>query len=227
MSDDANPAYPAPQGVPAVALLNVTDALALLGDNTELYLQIAQDFCAELSALQPELARLLHPEADLGETKRVLHTFKGLSLTVGASPLSGAFRQAEAWIKDCERLNAPPDATALAVARQQLMAACAATLSAFAQVLPQLARAPDPASAQTINPPLQLDTDQLLDDLRTLLPLLETNNVRATDVNADIQKRYPAAHARLNALEAAVQSFDFVQGVVQCQALIRSLSDNN
>jgi hypothetical protein len=63
--------------------------------------------------------------------------------------------------------------------------------------------------------------------LRTLLPLLETNNVRAIDVNADIQKRYPAAHARLNALEAAVQSFDFVQGVVQCQALIRSLSDNN
>jgi len=227
MSDDANPAHPNPQGARAVALLNVADAIASLGDNTELYLQIAHDFCTELAALQPELARLLQPHADLGESKRVLHTFKGLSLTVGASILSGAFQQAEGWIKECERLNAPPDAAALAVARQQLVAACDATLGAFAQVLPGMAQAPGPAAVQPNTPPLQFDTDQLLHDLRTLLPLLETNNVRAIDVNADIHKRYPAAHARLNALEAAVHSFDFVQGVVQCQALIRSLSDNN
>ena len=207
--------------------LDVAGALALLDNNEDLYQQIAQDFCTELVALSPRLKALLQPEVNPAEAKRMLHTLKGLSLTVGALALSEVCRQGEGWFKTAQASGTSPDSHALAGLVDQLNVATVATLQALAPKLhwPESAPIAPPESAN--DPAPAYNTEHLVRDLKTLAPLLAANNMRAFDMYADIRNRHAAADARLDALGVAVHSFEFAQGVVQCQALICTLSDNN
>lgn len=207
--------------------LDVAGALALLDNNEDLYQQIAQDFCTELAALSPRLIALLQPDADPAEAKHQLHTLKGLSLTVGALALSDVCRQGEGWLKRTQATVTAPDASELADLLKRFVAASNTTLQALEKQLQQ-------RKSATVHPPAEsggtapaYDPDQLVSDLNALVPLLTTNNMRAFDMYADICNRHAAASARLEALGVALNSFDFAQGVVQCQTLVRTLSDNN
>jgi HPt (histidine-containing phosphotransfer) domain-containing protein len=227
MSAMVHDAHPATASAPATATLDVEGAIALLGDNPALYLQIAEAFCAELATLPLQLDALRHPGTDLAAAKRVLHTFKGLSLTVGALALSEACRQAEGRLKDAQDPGELPDATTLATLRHQLTTAADATLQALVPVLERLKPASTATAEQTLHAQAALDPPRLVDDLRALKHLLDASDMRAIDLHADIQRRHATANHQLGGLQAAVLSFDFAQGVVQCQALIRTLSDNN
>lgn len=222
-----HPAQPAPLSTPPPATLDVAGAMALLGNDEDLYLQIAEAFRTELVALPTQLDALLHHNAEPAEARRLLHTFKGLSLTVGALALSEACRQVEARLKETQAVGAMPATDALIALRHQLTTATDATLQALLPILDRLA----PSAPHGVAPvtPVQpvCDVYLLVQDLRALELLLAASDMRAVDVQAALQKRHEAAGVPLGALRDTVHSFDFAQGVVQCRALIRTLSDNN
>jgi len=207
--------------------LDVAGALSLLDNNEDLYQQIAQDFCTELAVLAPRLKALLRPDADPAEAKRMLHTLKGLSLTVGALALSDLCRQGEGWLKTAQASGISPDAQNLAALLNQLISAGDSTLQALTDHLQRRKSAAGHLPANPKETAPAHNTGQLVHDLKALAPLLAANDMRAFDAYADIRKRHGGGYARLEALGVAVHSFDFAQGVVQCQALIRTLSDNN
>lgn len=121
--------------VPTTPVLDVQGALALIGDMEDLYLQIAQEYHGELSALPQRLNSLLQPHSSPDEARRFLHTFKGLSMTVGANALADACREAEARIKHSQDPGAALDAGAWAALRNGLAACGERTLAALSDVL--------------------------------------------------------------------------------------------
>ena len=121
--------------LPTTPVLDVQGALALIGDMEDLYLQIAQEYHGELSALPQRLNSLLQPHSSPDEARRFLHTFKGLSMTVGANALADACREAEARIKHSQDPGAALDAGAWAALRNGLAACGERTLAALSDVL--------------------------------------------------------------------------------------------
>jgi HPt (histidine-containing phosphotransfer) domain-containing protein len=121
--------------VPTTPVLDVQGALALIGDMEDLYLQIAQAYHGELSALPQRIESLLQPHSSPDEARRYLHTFKGLSMTVGANALADACREAEARIKHSQDQGATLDAGAWAGLRSGLAACGERTLAALSDVL--------------------------------------------------------------------------------------------
>jgi HPt (histidine-containing phosphotransfer) domain-containing protein len=101
----------------------------------DLYLQIAQAYHGELSALPQRIESLLQPHSSPDEARRFLHTFKGLSMTVGANALANACREAEARIKHSQDQGAALDAGAWACLRSGLAACGERTLAALSDVL--------------------------------------------------------------------------------------------
>lgn len=121
--------------VPTTPMLDVQGALALIGDMEDLYLQIAQEYHGELSALPQRINDLLQPDSNPNDARRFLHTFKGLSMTVGANALADACREAEARIKHSQDQGAVLDVGALAGLRNGLAACGERTLAALSDVL--------------------------------------------------------------------------------------------
>jgi HPt (histidine-containing phosphotransfer) domain-containing protein len=121
--------------VPTTPVLDVQGALALIGDMEDLYLQIAQAYHGELSALPQRMNGVLQPHSSPDEARRFLHTFKGLSMTVGANALADACREAEARIKNSQDQGATLDAGAWAGLRSGLAACGERTLAALSDVL--------------------------------------------------------------------------------------------
>jgi HPt (histidine-containing phosphotransfer) domain-containing protein len=121
--------------LPTTPVLDVVGALALIGDMEDLYLQIAQEYHGDLAALPQRVESLLQPHSNPDEVRRFLHTFKGLSMTVGANALAEACREAEARIKLSQEQGAALDAGAWAGLRSGLAACGERTLAALSDVL--------------------------------------------------------------------------------------------
>lgn len=206
---------------PAAQVLDAAGAIALMDDSSELYCAIAQAYLQELAQL-PELAQTALQQADLSEATRTLHTFKGLSLTVGAKQLSEVCRQCEQQLRTLQQTGQPlSEATHHSMVRllnqvvQQTQQALQRVLAEF--TLPGLQH----ASTQVPTP-----TDPSADavhDLQVLRGLLEQSDLQALDQYATLHARHTGLQGRLQSLDGAVKAFDFAQAVVQCNELIRSL----
>ncbi len=207
------------------ALLDIPAALALLGDNDDLYQQIAQAYLDELASVSQRLPALLVP-GQLEEASRVLHTLKGLSMTVGAVHLGGVCRIGESQLKAINA-GAEPDAAALSRLRSDLEQAMAQTRQGLEDALRTLAGAAGPPLADASAADTPLNRRALVDDLATLRGLLASSDMRAMDMHATLQKNHPAAAGTLAPLKAAVESLDFAQAVVQCDTFIKKFGPDN
>jgi len=197
--------------------VDVSGAIALLGDNEALYAQIAQSYLDEISTL-PQRLRPMLGALDLSEATRTLHTIKGLSLTVGAKELAAVCKQGEQTLKEAHTAGSPLDAEAFAPLMAQLEASVATTTQALQAALP----GDSDASMQSASTADALDVNALVADLELLESLLAQSDMRAVDTHHHICRVHGhAAAEQLAALNAAMHAFDFERGVVQCGVLLR------
>ena len=193
--------------------IDVRQAIARLDGNTQLYVQILQSYLQRLAGLPDQLDERIHSGDQVGAAQ-LMHTFKGLSGTVGATSMAAIAHAAERTFKD---ITARADwRSACAQVRSAATATCD-LLGATAQTLPSpmAHRTPDAAC-------MALDRAALLADLAALQALLESSDMAALKAHMQLRHTYGphTAHA-FDRLDAAVSAFDFAQGVVQCETLIQ------
>ncbi len=197
--------------------------MALLGDNLDLYQQIAESYRHEVGVL-PNLVNDLLGRDDLAEATRVLHTHKGLSLTIGALALAAACRQSELGLKEAGKVGLRSGDLSLitlkARIQQDIDSASRMTLLALDAFLNAPAA---PASVEPQSPMTSAARAQLAQDLCDLEKLLKASDLAALTLHQDIQKRNSALTDGLAPLAQALQHLDFPQAVVQCHILVREL----
>lgn len=203
-------------GLDSVPVLDSAGAIALMDDSEELYIEIAQAFQHELSQLPATLqASLL--QADLGAAARTLHTFKGLSLTVGAQRLSEVCRRFEQTLKTlhAQSQSLPPalQSTLTAVLLERAQQTGEALDHYFQQRL-------KPCSQTTSEHPEQ-QHQAIIEKLQELLRLLRQSDLAALDVFAALHTSQAEKAAQMQALSLALKALDFPQAMVQCDELIR------
>jgi HPt (histidine-containing phosphotransfer) domain-containing protein len=212
-------AEPAPQPAPAdpqealaVEGMQIPQALARMGGNTAMYAQVLQTFVAELPPKPEALAQLL-AAGQTAEAVRMLHTFKGLSGTVGASALSQTVAQLE---KTCAQALTPAQAQAVVAQLQQAIA------QAMERITPVLERyTPPPVNSPPAVPTGPLDTAGFQQYLQTLADLLRRSDMTAMDTHAQLQERYGAQlPTQLPPLRAAMEQLDFAAALQICEQLI-------
>jgi two-component system sensor histidine kinase/response regulator len=79
-------------------------AVQAMGGDSELYLSIVKEYLGEIESLPYQLNECLE-RGDFLSAKRLMHTIKGISATVGATQMAETARRMELAIQD-----APPDA---------------------------------------------------------------------------------------------------------------------
>jgi HPt (histidine-containing phosphotransfer) domain-containing protein len=203
------------------ATLDAATAIALMGDSTTLYQEIAQAFLQEITGLGQRVMGLLQP-AKQAEATRLLHTVKGLSLTVGANLLSDVCRQCELQLKGAQKESRVLDDASC----QRMHAALESAVTQTQLALRALLTGLDGGETETPSAPAPaLDYLALLADLRALQHVLARSNLQAVDRCADLCADYPSLQDTLQDLNQAIKIFDFPQAVVQCEKLIRTFSD--
>jgi HPt (histidine-containing phosphotransfer) domain-containing protein len=240
-SDAAAPPSPAPSPTPlpaplppslnasdaeaasaTTALLDTAAARNMLGNNDELYVQISEAYLTEIGSLPQRIDDLLL-RGGLLEANRLLHTIKGLSLTVGALRLSSVCKAGEFLLKACITAQSPLAPATANELRAKLRNTVMQTTDAILEVLSAY-KAHAPAQEQP-GQPRELDAERLVRDLEELERLLLQSDLSALDAHAALRSRHaPAAGTQLDALEKSIKALDFAQGVVQCQSLKREFS---
>jgi chemotaxis protein histidine kinase CheA len=172
----------------------------------------------EIDALGQRVVDLLQ-QAKQQEATRTLHTFKGLSLTVGANLLSDVCRQCELQLKAVQRDNLALDDASCQHIKVGLDNAVAHTQLALRAVLAQLDEG-RPVSVLVA----PLDQTALVADLRVLQSMLTRSDLQALDRYAALSDSHPSLQSELQDLHQAIKIFDFPQAVVQCEKLIRTFS---
>ena len=201
---------------PAPLTLDAARAIALMDNSTELYVEIAQAYLQEIAQLWSSLERMLE-QSQLDEATRTLHTFKGLSLTVGANLLSEVCRECELQFKALLKDQRTLDDDARATLEDALKHAVAQTQVALLAVLASL------NCAATQNQEVAssaADAKDLLAAVYRLRALLAGSDMQAFDLHASLRLRYPDHQDALSKLDEAVKVFDFARAVVQCDELI-------
>jgi HPt (histidine-containing phosphotransfer) domain-containing protein len=211
----------------ASGAIDLAAALTLLGGNHALYEQVAQSFLDEIQTLPARLEPMLRA-VDLNEAARTLHTLKGLSLTVGAVHLGESCRKSELEIKAVLGSAGGLDENSQNRIGTRVSESVASTTRTMKAALAGLNPAQD-SSAQASEDAAALSASQdLIADLKNLESLLIQSDMRAIDVHKQLWRVHgAAAQGRLDGLNAALHSFDFERGVVQCGVLIREFSDSN
>nr|MDP2191117.1 CHASE domain-containing protein [Rhodoferax sp.] len=204
------------QTLPPVDTVDVEGALKRLGDNTALYARILQSYLDQIASLPDQLDGLLQ-RGELAGAAGLLHTLKGLSATVGASYLAAVARQTESIVKSADA----------SLRHDVLRADFRAAVASTGRIMGQIAERFTPPAAQgpAAATNLALDTPRMLADIRELHDLLNNSDMRAVDVYA--QLRHTLAHSapdELKGLDAALATFDFAQGMIQCKALLQKFS---
>lgn len=192
-------------------------ALALLDNSSELYVEIAQAYAAELEQLAKQ-AHTLFSQSDLTSTARTLHTFKGLSLTIGANAMAEVCRQCEVLCKAAlQNGHAIPEESRLIAAGAMEMAA-QTTLTQLSKALATLFPAtPQSSQDATVQP------HDALADLQILRTLLLRSDLQALQCFAAIRARYRMLDGQCEPLQQSINAFDFAEAVVQCDELMRTI----
>jgi signal transduction histidine kinase/DNA-binding response OmpR family regulator len=202
-------------GAKGMHTIDVQAAIARLGGNLELYQQIVHTYLAELSEQPGQLAELLQ-NGDLVGAHRLLHTAKGLSLTVGATDMNTTVKAIEAQVKDpAFNFNA---------AITQFGEAALRT----AQMLGGIHLAPkeDLATTKLQQTPLAMpDQAFLLKNLQELLMQLRSADMQAMQTHASLfhQLDSLATAANVQGLNLAMANMDFDLAATYCEAVIQKI----
>jgi HPt (histidine-containing phosphotransfer) domain-containing protein len=207
-------------GLDIVPVLDTAGAITLMDESEELYLEIAQAYVIELAGLLASLETAL-ARTDLTEATRTLHTFKGLSLTVGAQRLSEICRRCELVLKTLLAESRTLDAATRSKMTSALQEGTQQTAAALETYLKQQSQ----PTAMDASSSAQGQHDlALLNDLRDLRHLLARSDLAALDRFSALQTTYSDLAEPLKQLELSLKAFDFSQAMVQCDELIRKCS---
>jgi chemotaxis protein histidine kinase CheA len=151
----------------------------------------------------------------------LLHTIKGLSLTVGANALSATCRDAETALKAAAQATPPTTLQVLAKITPEVNQAVALAVTAMEGVQRSLASpsAETPELAQS-----QMDRVTLLARLLQLQLLLRNSDMQAQEVFNQLQSA--SLHGGDPAwvtLQSAMMAFDYPQALRLCENLIHNL----
>ncbi|MEP6874254.1 MAG: CHASE domain-containing protein [Burkholderiales bacterium] len=197
--------------------IDLNAALGRMGGNSHAYLRTLQTFFKDLASL-PDQLRSLSQQGRFDESKRLMHTFKGLAGTLGIRPLANLAAHAERTFGGAEA-RAQQD-----VVIEQLSTLVAATLQDITHVAEALHQSLQrvvpgiPAGADTgLAEPA--DLSGLRRSLDELTVLLRGADMRALEVFEQLQRTHGHMRHALQPLDEAMVSLDFDQALWQCQAL--------
>ena len=187
--------------------IDLRAALARMGGNSRAYQRALRSFSKDLATLPDQLASLLQ-QGRFDESKRLMHTFKGMAGTLGIRPLAGLAADAERHLGGAE---APAPRDALIGQMSTLVAATMRDIDHVADALHQSLHA-DPAQHS--------DGPELRRSLDELTGLLRAADMRALEVFERLQRSH-ASHITdaLKPLDEAMASLDFDQALARCLAL--------
>ncbi|HPW28247.1 MAG TPA: response regulator [Rhodoferax sp.] len=208
---------PLPADMPAVDRMDTDDAIARLGGNADLYADVVASYLAELPSQPDQLDALLN-SGDLAEAGRLLHTFKGLSATVGATYLAAVTKATELAVKS----NAP--AQDLAPLRETFRGTVERTVHLL---LPQLRQSGlDASRVRTAAAPALSKHDRTIvrTALQELHALLLASDLRALETHSGLRTN-PSVVAMdgFDALSQSIVQFDFASAVNHCAQLLQQL----
>nr|WP_316641398.1 CHASE domain-containing protein [uncultured Roseateles sp.] len=196
--------------------LDLDAALARIGGRTDVWARSAKNFLLRLDTVADELAASLE-SSQSAEVARLLHTLKGESAMLGASQLAALSAAAE------QAFQGGAGSAVFQQSQAALTHQAAQTREHLAAVLQhyQMAR---PAGER---PHGDADRAGLLHELGRLAALLADDDMAATDQFAALQQAHESHWAdALAALGESVAALDFAQARLDCQALIRSVSND-
>jgi CheY-like chemotaxis protein/HPt (histidine-containing phosphotransfer) domain-containing protein len=210
-----------PSDMPAVDQMDTEEALARLGGNTALYTEVLESYMKELPGQPDQLDALLHT-GNLAEAGRLLHTFKGLSATVGATYLAAVTRAAELAIKS--------DAPTHTIAHW-----CGTFRSTVERTVYLLGPLLPAAGGQTLQlrapPAAALSAQELKNVQRTLQELhslLLASDLRALEIHSVLQaNRSVMSMDGFDALSQSIAKFDFTSAASQCRQILQGLGDSS
>jgi hypothetical protein len=192
---------------------DVAGALGRLGGKTDLYRQILQAFLVEIAAVPSQLGTLL-ASRDYAGAGRLLHTIKGLSLTVGTDHLSQVCKESE------DSLKTKPEDTNLLPRISQAVARTAAALRTVQSSLSAESQADVQPLAITLN------ATTLRERLHALRLLLRDSDMQAVEVFAQLRHQpSPADVATWAGLQSAMMALDFALALTHCDTLIHQHSN--
>ena len=188
--------------------IDIGSALARMGGNQDLLARAFQAYVAEARGL---LVRLQQP-SDVGapELKRELHSFKGLSATMGVGALAAQAAEAERQV--------------IAGVPQAVQRSVDVLLQQTTRLLPTLAMVADQLQA-AVQQPLPAHGAVLpRAQLEVLLAELLASNMRALDLYAELRQTHVVSETSvLQPLDEAMASLDFALAVKECEKLLSGL----
>jgi CheY-like chemotaxis protein len=198
-------------------LLETDTAIQRLAGNADLYKRILRSYLAEISGLPGQLEQLLQDGAHV-KAKRLMHTIKGLSSTVGANYLAKLTQAGEVTV------DGSKDVSAYEILQADLQAAVDSTTHVISVYLQDINQAA--AALEFSMNAAALDLQAALADLHELKSLLKNSDMRAVDVHAGLRAKLGSNAAdAMTALDRVVDSFDFVSGIEHCETIIKHLND--
>ena len=196
--------------------IDVGGALERLGGNTALYSKVLQSYLIDLQK-QPDQLEALVEKGDRDGAHRLLHTFKGLSATVGADGLAALAKTMEFSINQVD--SAGPTNAVLTHFREAVGINQSALNAIAARFAPK-----ETSKTASKNP---VNSTQLLADLVDLHALLQHSDMQALEVHARLVNTHDGAANELKSLNDAMSELNFQQSMVQCASLIQTLRSEN
>jgi CheY-like chemotaxis protein len=188
--------------------IDLSAALRRMGGNSHAYLRSLQSFAKDLATLPDQLASLLQ-QGRFDESRRLMHSFKGMAGTLGILPLASLAADAERSL-GCG--GAPPHQDDLIGRLNTLATATLRDIEHVADALRQ--------SSRPVTPAAPVDMPSLRHSLAELTSLLRGADMRALEVFEQLRLTYAAQmQDAMQPLDAAMASLDFDQALSVCQSL--------
>jgi PAS domain S-box-containing protein len=195
--------------------LDIAAALARMGSNRDLLRRSILSFIGEASALSARVSEQLARGARV-EVRREMHSFKGLSATLGVQGLSGLALQAEKAIEDTSPTSSFDSLM------QQIAAQLEVVLPALQKVALQLSGGKTLMQEQSASPDLSPGAREQLD---RLLQALRASDMDALELHAIFRDSAEAPLAEcMQPLDAAMSDLEFERAAVECEKLIAQLT---
>ena len=197
------------------ALADVDNALERLGNNTDLYAAILTSYLIEIADAPLQLDALMQA-GDQAGAARLLHTLKGLSATVGAGELADVAKQLEQVLKQADS----------PLAHDALRASFREAVRQAEEAMSGVAKRFAPAANSPLPHPLQSTPDlaALRAELAGLRELLHRCDLQAVKVYAGLRDALDQSNPTAReVLDTALATFDFAQGVTQCDLMLAAL----
>ncbi|WP_210543440.1 PAS domain S-box protein [Rhodoferax sp. PAMC 29310] len=204
-------AMSAPESPHPQSPMDVSGALARLSGNTFLYLKVLQSYLVDLAG-QPEQLKSLLAKGDLVAARRLMHTFKGLSATIGANGMSATAKAMENALQDAD---SPPSPAMLAEFRDAADDTGRIVNEVAQRLVAPIASVPDAAAP--------FNQAQFTADLMALHTLLMHSDMQALEAHAQLRKVHAGGPSELQALNEAMETLDFEKSMVECTNLIQNL----